>query len=68
MRQTGDRQRPTDREIAMDTAERRGDHGIWSTGNTGLEGGRYYAYAPAKQGCKAATSRTLASDRPAFEE
>ena len=39
-----------------------------STGNTGLEGGKYYAFLPAKNGCKAATSRTVPSDRPAQQD
>jgi hypothetical protein len=57
-----------DQRIASDTVERQGNKGVWSTGNTGLEGGRYYAKVAPKSGCKGAVSRTLASDRPVFEE
>ena len=68
LRQDTSRQRPnSDTQIAMDTVELHGNHGEWSTGNTGLEGGRYYARIAAKNGCKAGSSPTIASDRPATD-
>jgi hypothetical protein len=58
-RQRGQRQNPTTEEVvASDTSELSGDHGVWSTGNTGLSG-KFYARAGKKPGCKADTSRTV---------
>ena len=63
-KQKGRHQHPSnDQKIASDRSELHGDHGVWSTGNTGLSGGRYYARAGRKPGCRADASRTIPSDR-----
>ena len=48
-----------DRKVASDRSSLDGDHGEWSTGNTGLDSGRYYARAGKTDGCKADTSKTV---------
>jgi hypothetical protein len=49
-----------DEEVASDTSSLQNGRGRWDTGNTGLrDGKRYYAYAPAKGGCKRLFSRTV---------
>ncbi len=58
-KQQGPEQNPrTEEVVASDTSELNGDHGEWSTGNTGLSG-KFYARAGKKPGCKADASRTL---------
>lgn len=58
-KQKGPEQNPrTEEVVASDTSELDGDHGVWSTGNTG-ESGKFYARAGRKPGCKADASRTL---------
>jgi hypothetical protein len=57
-RQRGRRQNPGREDVvAKDTSELQGDHGVWSTGNTGLDG-KFYARAGRKPGCKPDASRT----------
>ena len=52
-------QRPnTDTLVATDTSERQGDHGEWSTGNTGMRG-KFYVRTGKVPGCTAATSKTI---------
>jgi hypothetical protein len=59
-KQKGSKQQPsTDQPIGADTAERHGDHGVWSIGNSGFKKGRFYARAPKKNGCKAGASKTI---------
>ena len=63
-KQSGHHQRPSsDQKIASDTSELNGNHGEWSTGNTGLSGGKYYARAGRVPGCKPDSSETVHSDR-----
>ena len=63
-KQSGHHQRPrSDQKIASDTSELHGNHGEWSTGNTGLSGGKYYARAGRIPGCKSDSSKTVHSDR-----
>jgi hypothetical protein len=63
-KQSGHHQRPSsDQKIASDTSELDGNHGEWSTGNTGLSGGKYYARAGRVPGCKPDSSKTVHSDR-----
>ncbi len=58
-KQKGREQRPkTDPVIATDTSERQGDHGEWSTGNTGMRG-KFYVRTGKVPGCTAATSKTI---------
>jgi hypothetical protein len=57
-RQRGRRQNPGQEDVvAKDTSELQGDRGVWSTGNTGLDG-KFYARAGRTPGCKADASRT----------
>jgi hypothetical protein len=55
----GDPDPKNDRKIASDTASLNGDHGEWSTGNTGVEKGKYYAHARKIDGCKPGTSKVV---------
>ncbi len=58
-KQKGKEQRPnTDTLIATDTSERQGNHGEWSTGNTGMSG-KFYVRTGKVPGCTAATSKTI---------
>ena len=58
-KQKGQHQHPSnDTKVGSDRSELHGDHGEWSTGNTGLSG-KFYARAGRKPGCKADASRTL---------
>ncbi len=58
-KQKGREQRPkTDLVIAIDTSERQGDHGEWSTGNTGMRG-KFYVRTGKVPGCTGATSKTV---------
>jgi hypothetical protein len=58
-KQKGPEQNPrTEEVVASDTSELNGDHGEWSTGNTGLSG-KFYARAGRKPGCRPDSSRTL---------
>ncbi len=59
-RQRGAEQNP-DREevVASDTSELQGDYGVWSTGNTGLSSGKFYARAGRTSDCKPDASRTV---------
>jgi hypothetical protein len=59
-KQKGQEQRPrNDERIASDTASLNGDRYEWSTGNTGLHNGRFYARAPKTSDCQADNSRTV---------
>jgi hypothetical protein len=40
-------------------AERHGDHGDWSVGNTGEKKGTFYALVGRSEGCKRAFSKTI---------
>jgi hypothetical protein len=56
-RQQGGEPEPrTDQKIASDTAD---SNGNWSVGNTGDKGGKHYAKAPRRAGCKADLSPTI---------
>lgn len=55
----GDPDPKNDRKIASDTASLNGEHGEWSTGNTGVEKGKYYAHARKIDGCKPGTSKVV---------
>lgn len=58
-KQQGRKQNPkADTLIAMDTSERQGNRGVWSTGNTGISG-RFYVRTGKVSGCTAAVSRTI---------
>ena len=58
-KQKGTEQRPkTDPLIAADTSERQGDHGEWSTGNTGMRG-KFYVRTGKVPGCTGAASKTI---------
>jgi glycine cleavage system aminomethyltransferase T len=46
----------SDEKIATDTADA---DGRWSVGNTGDKGGKHYAKAPRRPGCKADLSPTI---------
>ncbi len=57
-RQEGNEQNPRDEEVvASDISELNGNHGEWSTGNTGLSG-KFYARAGKTPDCKADASKT----------
>jgi hypothetical protein len=59
-KQKGSEQRPkTDQRIGADTAEVKGDHGVWSIGNSGFKKGRFYARAPKTSRCKTGKSKTI---------
>jgi hypothetical protein len=59
-KQKGAQQAPkTDTKIGSDKSELAGDHGVWSTGNSGFKEGRFYARAPKTEGCRADSSETL---------
>ncbi len=58
--QLGDEQNPSqDDKVASDRASLNGNRYEWSTGNTGLDSGKYYARAGKISGCKADTSKTV---------
>ncbi len=58
-KQKGKEQRPgSDTLVATDTSERQGDHGEWSTGNTGMRG-KFYVRTGKVPGCTAAASKTI---------
>src|SRR5829696_4178739 len=58
-KQVGAVQNPSvDKRIATDTSERVGDHGEWSTGNTGMAG-KFYVRTGRTTACKADSSDTL---------
>ena len=62
-KQKGTEQSPsTDPVIASDTSERQGDVGVWSVGNTGMEG-KFYARTRATLNCKGDTSPTILARR-----
>lgn len=62
-KQRGTTQNPSvDNQIAMDTSERQGNRGVWSTGNTGLSG-RFYVRTARVPGCTAAVSKTIRAVR-----
>ncbi len=62
-KQKGTSQSPaTDPKIASDTSERQGDVGVWSVGNTGMEG-KFYARTGATLECKADSSPTIVARR-----
>jgi hypothetical protein len=51
-----------DKLIATDTSERVGDHGEWSTGNTGIAG-KFYVRTGRTTACRAGTSDTIRARR-----
>ena len=58
-KQKGKEQRPgSDTLVATDTSERQGDHGEWSTGNTGMRG-KFYVRTGKVPGCTGAASKTI---------
>ncbi len=58
-KQQGKEQRPgSDALVATDTSERQGDHGEWSTGNTGMRG-KFYVRTGKVPGCTGAASKTI---------
>jgi hypothetical protein len=58
-KQRGPNQNPGREEVvATDTSELQGNHGEWSTGNSGLSG-KFYARARKTPDCKADSSRTV---------
>lgn len=62
-KQRGATQNPgADDLIATDTSERRGNRGVWSTGNTGISG-RFYVRTGKAPGCTAAASKTIRAVR-----
>jgi hypothetical protein len=62
-KQVGQVQNPSaDQLVATDTSERVGDHGEWSTGNTGMSG-KFYVTTRQTLRCKAATSETIRASR-----
>lgn len=62
-KQKGTAQNPaTDPVVASDTSERVGSVGVWSTGNTGLEG-KFYARTRGTLVCTGATSQTIVARR-----
>jgi hypothetical protein len=62
-KQKGTEQNPaTDPVVASDTSERVGSVGVWSTGNTGLEG-KFYARTRGTLACTGATSQTIVARR-----
>ena len=62
-KQKGAAQNPaTDPVIASDTSERVGSVGVWSTGNTGMEG-KFYAKTRGTLECTGATSQTILASR-----
>ena len=48
--------------IASDTSERQGSVGVWSVGNTGMEG-KFYARTGSTLECKGDTSPTIVARR-----
>jgi hypothetical protein len=61
-KQLGAQQNPkTDQRVASDTASKSGTRYMWSTGNTGLRHGRYYARVTSTPFCKRDTSETVRS-------
>jgi hypothetical protein len=59
-KQQGQEQNPGSEEVvASDTSELQGDKGVWNTGNTGFQSGKYYARAGKIPGCKADSSKTV---------
>ena len=60
LKQLGNQQSPsTDQRMASDTASKNGKRYMWSTGNTGLRHGKYYAMVRRTQFCKPDTSDTV---------
>jgi hypothetical protein len=62
LKQKGAKGGGDDKRVATDTADLSGDVGVWSTGNTGLEG-RFYAKVRKTEFCKADTSPTIRVSR-----
>lgn len=62
VKQKGAKGGADDKVVASDTTELKGGVGVWSTGNTGLEG-RFYAKVKRTKKCKAATSPTVRAVR-----
>ncbi|HKP89559.1 MAG TPA: hypothetical protein VJT75_06240 [Thermoleophilaceae bacterium] len=59
-KQKGAEQHPSsDTQIGSDKSELQGDHGVWSTGNSGFKSGRFYARAPKREGCRGDSSPTI---------
>jgi hypothetical protein len=62
-KQVGQVQNPNvDTLIATDTSARNGDHGEWSTGNTGIAG-KFYVRTGRTTGCRAGHSATIRAHR-----
>jgi hypothetical protein len=62
-KQKGTEQSPsTDPVIASDISERQGDVGVWSVGNTGMEG-KFYARTRATLECRGDSSPTIVARR-----
>jgi hypothetical protein len=58
-KQQGQEQNPrTDQLVGTDTSARQGDHGEWSTGNTGMRG-KFYVRTGKVPGCTGAASKTI---------
>ena len=62
VKQKGAKGGADDKVVASDTTELKGGVGVWSTGNTGLEG-RFYAKVKRTKQCKGATSKTVRAQR-----
>jgi len=62
VKQKGTKGGDDDKVISSDTTELEGNVGVWSTGNTGIEG-RFYAKVKRTANCKAAVSPTVRAVR-----
>lgn len=62
IKQKGAKGGDDDQVISSDTTELDGNVGVWSTGNTGIEG-RFYAKIKKTADCKAAVSDTVRAVR-----
>jgi hypothetical protein len=58
-KQKGNHQNPShDKKVGSDTAQANNNEYQWSTGNSGNDPGKFYAYAKKIDGCKAGFSET----------
>jgi hypothetical protein len=63
-KQLGSEQDPhNDQKVGSDIAQPNGDGYMWSTGNTGSHGGKFYARAGRIKGCKADNSPTIKAQK-----
>jgi hypothetical protein len=62
VKQKGAKGGDDDKVVAMDTTELEDNVGVWSTGNTGIEG-RFYAKIKRTANCKAAVSDSVRAVR-----